>query len=586
MRRLVPSHAGFFHLLIVLSTFLVLSFTSYTLARQTLLQNWQAGLSQEIKSLAFQIGNLQTLTDANLVQISEDYALLKGISLVILSNNDQIFAQSSNPHYQITRPFDIPEAQSALAGNFASNTRQSGPDQHLAFSVAAPILSTNHVIGAVLCVAPISFFEQTVLAPFTKSFLAASIPILLIAISVTILLNRMAAKPLNRLTQSILARTRQIVSSPSPTSHLDEYSQLDYAFSHLTSELNLRFDTLRLESSRLEAIMAHMTDGIVIADTEGDIQMINRAAQAMFDTQENAALGHSLAEVIRFHQLVDLWKKCQSTRQPQTTTLELAPDYRFIHGIVTILQQDGMPEYYLLVFQDLTRLRKLEMVRRDFVSNVSHELRTPLASLKALTETLSEGALEDPPAARRFLLRMENEIDNLTQMVQELLELSRIESGRVPLEKKMVAPVILLRQAMERMQLQAERAHLTLLVDIQSDLPQVLADPPRIGQVLINLIHNAIKFTPPGGRITLSAYSEVNQVVFSVTDTGVGIEEQALQRIFERFYKADRARSGGGTGLGLSIAKHMVESHGGHIWAISTPGQGSTFYFSLPVKKQ
>jgi two-component system phosphate regulon sensor histidine kinase PhoR len=168
-------------------------------------------------------------------------------------------------------------------------------------------------------------------------------------------------------------------------------------------------------------------------------------------------------------------------------------------------------------------------------------------------------------------------------MVQELLELSRIESGKVPLQLISVSPQELLNHAAERLRLQAERAGLELSVQVSGDLPCVLADPTRLDQVIVNLLHNAIKFTPPGGKILLSANPDDGMVIFSVADTGVGIPAEALSRIFERFYKTDRARSGGGTGLGLSIARHLVEAHGGRIWAESREGEGSTFYFSVPV---
>jgi two-component system phosphate regulon sensor histidine kinase PhoR len=224
----------------------------------------------------------------------------------------------------------------------------------------------------------------------------------------------------------------------------------------------------------------------------------------------------------------------------------------------------------------------LETVRRDFISNISHELRTPLASLKALTETLRDGALEDSKAAARFLGRIETEVDALTQMATELLELSRIESGQVPLELKAVPAAALLLSAVERMRAQAERAGITILIDNAEDMTVLRADPTRLEQVLVNLIHNAIKFTRPGGEVILATENEADFVRFSVRDSGAGIPAEDLERIFERFYKADRARSGGGTGLGLSISRHLVEAHGGRIWAESTEGQGSTFYFTIP----
>ena len=178
---------------------------------------------------------------------------------------------------------------------------------------------------------------------------------------------------------------------------------------------------------------------------------------------------------------------------------------------------------------------------------------------------------------------MDNEIDNLTQLVQELLELSRIESGKVPLKKEIIHPCELVSPAVERMTVQAERAGVALILDCPSELPNVNADFTRMGQVVVNLIHNAIKFTLPGGQIVVTAHQDHNMVVFEVRDTGVGIAADVLPRIFERFYKADRSRASGGTGLGLSIARHQVEAHGGRIWATSEMGSGSVFSFSIPM---
>ncbi len=284
--------------------------------------------------------------------------------------------------------------------------------------------------------------------------------------------------------------------------------------------------------------------------------------------------------MLRQYQLVEAWQRSRRTGEAQEESVELPARRRFLQLVVLPDRQTGGS---LLLVQDLTRVRRLETVRRDFISNVSHELRTPLASLKALTETLRDGALEDPKAAQRFLGRIETEVDALTQMATELLELSRIESGQVPLELKAVPAAALLLSATERMRAQAERAGLVLRLDTAQDMTEVKADPPRLEQVLVNLIHNAVKFTGPGGEVVLSAQTEAGFVRFSVRDTGVGIPADDLERIFERFYKADRARSGGGTGLGLSISRHLVEAHGGRIWAESTEGQGSTFYFTIPV---
>ncbi len=321
-----------------------------------------------------------------------------------------------------------------------------------------------------------------------------------------------------------------------------------------------------------------MTDCVLIADSSGRIQLANAAAERLFETR--FPVGRTVAEVLRHHQLVEAWRLAQESGEEQSVAVELPARQKFLQLFILPDRKNGVS---LLLVQDLTRVRRLETVRRDFISNVSHELRTPLASLKALTETLRDGALDDPEAARRFLGRIETEVDALTQMAQELLELTRIESGQVPLELRRVAPLALLEAAAERMRAQAERAGLSLHVEAATDLPLVQADATRLEQVLVNLIHNAVKFTPPGGEVTLLAVQQENFVRFSVRDTGVGIPEDDLTRLFERFCKADRARSGGGTGLGLSIARHIVEAHGGSIWAESVEGRGSTFHFSIPI---
>lgn len=332
-----------------------------------------------------------------------------------------------------------------------------------------------------------------------------------------------------------------------------------------------------------------MTDGVLIADAEGRIQLANPAAEKLLG--EGTGLpGRSVTVALRHHQLVEAWRKCQQLGETQIEMVELPASRQFIQIVAIPDRQTGGS---LLVVQDLTRMRHLETVRRDFISNVSHELRTPLASLKALTETLQEGALEDPSAARRFLGRIQTEVDALTQMAGELLELSRIESGQVPLELKAISPSKLIQSAAERMKMQAERAGLSLRVDCPPDLPNIRADLPRLEQVLVNLIHNAVKFTPPGGEITLTAAlaplsssgrgNGGEGICFRVDDTGSGIPADDLPRIFERFYRVDRSRSGGGTGLGLSISRHLVEAHGGRIWAESVEGRGSSFYFTIPL---
>ncbi len=356
-----------------------------------------------------------------------------------------------------------------------------------------------------------------------------------------------------------------------------ELENLSSAISSLIAIRDTQYAALESERARLAAVLEQMTDGVLIADEQGVIQFANPAAGRLFQTSN--PVHRSVTEVVRHHQLVEAWQRCQRTGEMQSESVEVPIRRQYLQLVIVPDKHGGGS---LLLVQDLTRVRRLETVRRDFISNVSHELRTPLASLKALTETLQNGALADPEAGPRFLGRIAAEVDALTQMAQELLDLSRIESGQVELERAPLSPKSLLASAADRMRMQAERAGLKLIISCDDDLPHVNADNSRLEQVLVNLIHNAVKFTKPGGEILLLAESDTGGVRFAVKDSGVGIPADDLSRIFERFYKSDRSRAGGGTGLGLSIARHIVEAHGGRIWAESEEGKGSTFFFSIP----
>lgn len=411
------------------------------------------------------------------------------------------------------------------------------------------------------------------------------LPYLLIALLLALLLwMTWRHTRLRRSVETYTRTLRRAAESDKPALELptdiQNIEELSNAVLALAAACQLRQTSLETERARLAAILDQLTDGVLIADASGLIQMTNPAAEKIFG-EGTALTGRSVAAALRHHQLVETWRRCQQSGETQSDLVELPATRKFLHLIALPDRNTGG---VLLMAQDLTRIRRLETVRRDFISNVSHELRTPLASLKALAETLQDGALDDPPAARRFLGRMQTEVDALTQMAAELLELSRIESGQVPLELRAISPEKLLHSAAERMKAQAERAGLTVLVECPPNLPEAQADAPRLEQVLVNLIHNGIKFTPVGGQVHISARQDGKFIQCSVRDTGAGIDPEDLPRIFERFYKADRARTkSGGTGLGLSIARHLVEAHGGKIWAESEPGRGSTFHFTIPI---
>ncbi len=330
------------------------------------------------------------------------------------------------------------------------------------------------------------------------------------------------------------------------------------------------------DSRRWQTLLETTDDAVLLADAEGHIVVANSAAVALFGTM--AAGGALLAQTLS-SDLDELYRSAVRRRISAAREVTLIqPSPRTLHARVTPLADDGE---YLLVLRDLTELRRLERIRRDFVANVSHELRTPLTSIKAMAETLLEGARLDESVAPRFLQTIMRESDRLVRLSADLLDLSRVEARGI--EKRPVDLAALVADVAARLSAQAEKADITLANTIRTPL-NVSADRDEMAQVLVNLLDNAIAYTPRGGMVTLSAQESPDSVTVAVADTGIGILSHDIPRLFERFYRADKARSraSGGTGLGLSIVKHIIENHGGTVGVESEYNKGSVFSFTLP----
>ncbi len=538
----------------------------------------EAGLLGEASAAALAVQDTAFL-DAQ----ARHWAEVLQARVTLIAADGTVLGESHEDRAQMENHLYRPEVQQALSSGQGSSIRFSNTVRYDMLYVARRVMAGGTTVGYVRIALSLQQVEAHV-ARLRTAILAA----MLVATAFAGLLAVVLA---GRITQPIRALTRiaERIVSGDLTARLfpvtdDEVGRLTTAFNRMADAMQQELAAMEQGRSRLAAVLEHMADGVVITDAEGLVALVNPAAAALLGTVQPGALLPSFPQLVRHHQLIELWQRCRESGQEQVELLEVSRPEATLQAIITPVLEAGV-QSYLVILQDLTRVRKLERVRRDFVSNVSHELRTPLASLKALVDTLRDGALEDPPAAQHFLDRIEVEVDALTQMVTELLELARIESGRAPLRLQPVAVDSIVRPAVERLAPQAERAGLELRVSVPDDLPQVLADAERARQVVTNLVHNAIKFTPTG-EIEITAGRQGEEVVISVRDTGVGISEADLPRIFERFYKADRARSGGGTGLGLAIAKHVVQAHGGRIWAESVEGRGSTFFFTLPTVLQ
>jgi two-component system phosphate regulon sensor histidine kinase PhoR len=313
-------------------------------------------------------------------------------------------------------------------------------------------------------------------------------------------------------------------------------------------------------------------EALLTLDTAQHVVWANEKSVKLF----GASVGKSLIEATRLYDLETLVADTFHATEPMERRVTLNGSTYLAR--TALLGRGNL----VLALQDVSEVQRLGRARRDFVANISHELRTPLASIRLLVETLQAGALSNPPVASEMLSKINIEMDALSQLARELLDLALIESGQMPLKLQRTDLHDLAQTQMQRFTPQAQQKQQTLDVDIPAGMC-ALADGEMIGRVLSNLLHNACKFAPSGGRISVSAHLDQDDVTLSVTDTGPGIPPEDLARIFERFYKVDRARGQSGTGLGLAIARHIVEGHGGRIWAESSLGHGATFRFTLPA---
>ena len=509
------------------------------------------------------------------------WANILGVRLTLILPEGTVLVDSHESPEQMNNHLNRPEVQEALQNGLGKSIRFSQTLGYDMMYLAVPIMNREKVFGTIRISLPLEEVNESITQLHRAIILGTVFASVLSIILASIIAER-TTRPIRELTtavQNIIANNLEQVSLPASN---NEVGQLAQAFNNVSKELHDHIMSLEAERSKFASVLEQMNDGVIIVDENGQIQLINPAAEVMFDAKSRDVLNQSMAVSLRHHKIITLFRSSRASSQPQSTTLELSSLGLYLQGTAIPLSET-LPGNTLLIFQDYTNIRRLETIRRDFISNISHELRTPLASLKALTETLLEGAFDDPPAARRFLKRIETEVDSLALMVQELLELSRIESGKVPLNLLPSSPYDLITAAADRLWLQAERSGLTIAIECPQDLPAVLADPRRIEQVIVNLLHNAIKYSPSESEIILAARQHDSMIEFSVKDSGIGIADDDLPRIFERFYKADRARSKAGTGLGLAISRHLVEAHQGKIWAESLEGRGSTFYFTLPL---
>ena len=499
--------------------------------------------------------------------------------ITVIQADGEVLADSERDAATMENHATRPEVVQALRGVVGSDERR-GVLRGTTYLYAAVPVGTppETIVRVAVRVADI----DAIVRDLQRGLLLLSASIGLVAIIVAVRLADRLSGPLDALQQQANAVGSGRFESRVYPSGPREIREVGDAFNSMIATIRRETTARERTTQRLEAVLASLSDGVVITDRAGSVLRMNHAAASMLRVDPEESMRQPFMMVSRDYELASLLRHALDYGGASSATVEVGLGRRLLETSASPVT-GGTEELGLIVMRDVTEIRHLEAVRREFVANVSHELRTPLAAIKALVETLESGALDDPEVAPGFLSRIVGEVDRLADLVDDLLDLARLESGRITLSINNASPRDLVVRGTNRLLPLIERAQLHLEVDVPDDLPDIRADRARVEQVLLNIVHNAVKFTPPGGGLRVDASLAEAMVQFSIRDTGAGIPGDELPRLFERFYKADRARRTEGTGLGLAIAKHIIQAHGGTIWAESTLGKGSTFFFTLPV---
>ena len=394
------------------------------------------------------------------------------------------------------------------------------------------------------------------------------------------------ARPLRELTRVARAYADGRFTEPIPKPAIRELQEMGAALEAMAQGIRAQVEGLTLERNRATAIVESMAEGLIAVDAHGVIVLMNQAARTLLGVEPQGGLGMRISEVVRVPELHALAQDvARDAQRRMQEAARFAPQERILrlHG-APWAQPGAASPGVILVIQDVTEGHRYEQLRREFVANVSHELKSPLTAIRGLTETLLSGALDDPQARQRFVRLIDEDGQRLSRLIDDLLSLSQIESRAVPLALSVV-PLESLAESVAATLDAGIAAHRLRVEIVVPERLAVNADPDRLRQVFVNLLDNAVKYNRDGGTITVTAVLDGAWVTVAVADTGIGIPPEDVPRIFERFYRVDKARSRelGGTGLGLAIVKHIVESHGGRVWVESRPGAGSRFSFTLPV---
>jgi two-component system phosphate regulon sensor histidine kinase PhoR len=519
-----------------------------------------------------------------------------GARVTIVDSAGRVLADSAADSTTMENHANRPEVQQAMAQGHGQAVHHSETLNRELVYQAVRYEGADGQLIVIRMAVPLSEIDPSV-SELRQRLLIASIVMLLIGAIASLAFARMFSARIDRLKDFSQRIAEGDFRPLLPEGPRDELSALADSMNQTAARLDLEIRMLSGERNRSSAILRSMVEGVAVIDAEERLVFYNRAFSEIFGVRTSTAEGRPLIEVVRNAELVGLIRKALRGDEGLQNDISMGivqmQNFSVTAAPVKALDSAGTehdlakakPSGAVVVLHDVTELRRLERVRQDFVANVSHEFKTPLTAIQGFAETLLGGALDDPTNNRRFLDIIRNHAIRLARLTNDLLKLARIEAGKLEVEFFPVGLIELIEGCAETTLMKASRKQITLEIEVPPGLPAVQGDATLLRDVLQNLLDNAIQYTPAGGHVHVTAEAKGREAVITVSDTGIGIPTSDRERIFERFYRVDAARSreAGGTGLGLSIAKHIVEAHNGRLWVDSVIGEGSKFSFSIPI---
>ncbi len=582
--QLLPSF-----LLVILLTLVLLTWLFSRSLSDFYLEQSAVGLEARARLAAVQIeGRFDPASMAELDRLSVRLGEETGTRFTFILPAGEVLADSLEDPRRMENHIGRPEVAAALADGVGRAIRYSHTVEKTMMFVALPVYAEGgELAGIVRAALPVTAIDRALHLVYERIALSGAFVMLLTA-AVGVFISRRISRPLEAMRQGAERFAEGDLSERLASGGAEEIGALAAAMNSMARELDERMRTVVRQHSEQEAVLSSMVEGVLAVDTEERILRINRAAATLLGVKPEAVQGRRIQEAIRKADLQRFVTRALAARDPVEGEIVLRDAgelYLQAHGTV-LRGEDGKEFGALIVLNDITRLRRLENVRRDFVANVSHELKTPVTAIKGFVETLQEGALDDPDDARRFLEIIVRQADRLNAIIDDLLALSRIEQGvdqgGLPLAEMPLRPV--LEAAIQGCTLVADEKEIQVNLFCSAELTARI-NAPLLEQAVVNLLTNAVKYSHRAGTVAIEAARWHDRITIRVQDWGCGIEKEHLPRLFERFYRVDKARSRtqGGTGLGLAIVKHIVQAHGGEVVVHSTPGHGSTFSLHLPL---